>query len=253
MSNEAKYPDSKLEGILEACLMSSDKPLSAERLQSVFIEDAKPGLREIKKALAKLEQAYVGRATELVEVASGWRFQVKEEYSTWVGRLFAEKPPKYGRAFLETLAIIAYRQPVTRGEIEEIRGVTVSSNIMRSLLERDWVKVVGHKEVPGRPAMFATTKGFLDYFNLASLDQLPDLVELQELADINVNLKLPSPDYIEEEPLSDGTEALDEIEELAESERNPLDAPLEDQIDEVLEQTNDALKHNISNEQITEE
>lgn len=185
---------SELINVLEACLLTRDKPLTPERLQGVFEEDAKPTIRDIKMALVDLQLRYEGHATELKEVASGWRFQVRQDYAHYIGKLFAEKPPRYGRAFLETLAIIAYRQPITRGEIEEIRGVAVSSNIMRSFIDREWIRAVGHKEVPGRPAMFATTKLFLDHFGLKSLDDLPALQELKELADVNVNLKLPQPD-----------------------------------------------------------
>tara|TARA_Y100001001_G_scaffold32748_1_gene27184 strand:- start:1055 stop:1564 length:510 start_codon:yes stop_codon:yes gene_type:complete len=138
----------------------------------------------MEHVMVLLEAACEGRGFELKKVASGYRIQVREEFAPWVGRLFEEKPQRYSRALLETLALIAYRQPITRGEIEDIRGVTVSSNIIRTLLEREWVRVVGHRDVPGRPAMYATTKQFLDYFNLTGLDQMPPLNEVRDLEEI---------------------------------------------------------------------
>ncbi|NOT83626.1 MAG: SMC-Scp complex subunit ScpB [Methylococcaceae bacterium] len=167
--------------IVEAVLFASDKPLSLKQLQAIFPELQQPDIKALEVAVAEVMQDYHDRPVELKAVASGYRFQVTQEMSPWVSRLFDEKPPRYSRALLETLAIIAYRQPVTRGEIEDIRGVVVSSNIIRTLLEREWIKVVAHKEVPGRPALYASTQQFLDYFNLTSLGQLPTLQEIQEL------------------------------------------------------------------------
>ncbi|MFI3136794.1 MAG: SMC-Scp complex subunit ScpB [Methylococcaceae bacterium] len=167
--------------IVEALLFASDKPLSLKQLQAVFSELEQPSIQTLEYAIADIIQNYSDRPVELKAVASGYRFQVREEMSPWVARLFEEKPPRYSRALLETLSIIAYRQPVTRGEIEDIRGVVVSSSIIRTLLEREWIKVVAHKEVPGRPALYATTHSFLDYFNLSSLVQLPTLKEIQTL------------------------------------------------------------------------
>lgn len=167
--------------IVEAVIFASDKPLSLKQLQAVFPELEQPSLEALEAALAEVAADYSGRPVELKSLASGYRFQVRDSMSPWVARLFEEKPARYSRALLETLAIIAYRQPVTRGEIEDIRGVVVSSNIIRTLLEREWIKVVAHKEVPGRPALYATTKQFLDYFNLSSLAQLPTLEEIQNL------------------------------------------------------------------------
>lgn len=167
--------------IVEAVIFASDKPLSLKQLQAVFPELEQPSLDALEAALAEVAADYSGRPVELKSLASGYRFQVRDSMSPWVARLFEEKPARYSRALLETLAIIAYRQPVTRGEIEDIRGVVVSSNIIRTLLEREWIKVVAHKEVPGRPALYATTKQFLDYFNLSSLAQLPTLEEIQNL------------------------------------------------------------------------
>lgn len=165
----------ELKAILEAALFVSAKPLSVAELAALFDEHERPESKALRTALAELAEDFRERPVELIEVATGYRFQVRAAYSPWVSRLFEEKPGRYSKAFLETLAIIAYRQPVTRGEIEDIRGVAVSSNIVRSLQERDWVQVVGHKEVPGRPALFATTRQFLDYFNLRSLEDLPPL------------------------------------------------------------------------------
>ena len=165
--------------IVEAILFASDKPLRVNQLRNIFPELERPDSLDIQDGIDSIIRDYRDRPIELRLVASGYRFQVREDLSPWVSRLFEEKPPKYTRAFLEILAIIAYRQPVTRGDIEEIRGVGVSSNIIGSLVEREWIRVVGHKEVPGRPAIFGTTKQFLDYFNLSSLDELPTLQELQ--------------------------------------------------------------------------
>lgn len=173
-----------LQAIVEAALLAAGKPLSLEQLQELFDESGRPARQVMEHVMTQLEASCEGRGFELKKTASGYRLQVREEYAKWVARLFEERPQRYSRALLETLALIAYRQPITRGEIEEIRGVTVSSNIVRTLLEREWVRVVGHRDVPGRPAMYATTRQFLDYFNLTSLDQLPPLSEVRDLEDI---------------------------------------------------------------------
>lgn len=180
----------QLKPVVEALLMVSETPLSLERLAKlVVVEDGTAPDREaLREVLAELARDYDGRGVELTEVASGWRFRTRSEVAGHVGRLWEERKPRYSRAFLETLAIIAYRQPITRGEIEHIRGVAVSSNIMRQLLEREWIKVVGHRDVPGRPSVFATTRAFLDYFGLSSLDQLPTLADLKDIDDINADL-----------------------------------------------------------------
>ena len=170
--------------ITEAALLAAGKPLSLDQLRELFDEGDRPTRQVMEHVLVLLEQSCEGRGFELKKVASGYRLQVREEFAPWVGRLFEEKPQRYSRALLETLALIAYRQPITRGEIEEIRGVTVSSNIIRTLLEREWVRVVGHRDVPGRPAMYATTRQFLDYFNLTGLDELPPLSEVRDLEEI---------------------------------------------------------------------
>jgi segregation and condensation protein B len=171
----------ELASLLEAFLLASGKPQSLERLFELFEEAERPEPKVFQGALAILAKSCKGRAFELVEVASGYRLQVRERYAPWVGRLWEERPQRYSRAMLETLALIAYRQPITRGEIEDVRGVAVNTQIVKTLLEREWIRVVGYRDVPGKPAMFATTKGFLDHFNLSSLDQLPSLAALREL------------------------------------------------------------------------
>jgi segregation and condensation protein B len=173
--------DSKLEQIIEAAIFAADEPLNIKKIEKLFVEDGQPERQEIKQAIVNLTGKYQSSGIELVEVASGFRFQTREELSSWIKKLWDERPPRYSKAFLETLAIIAYRQPITRGEIEEVRGVAVSSNIMRSMLEREWVRVLGQKDVPGRPALYGTTKEFLNYFNLKNLSELPSLIELSEL------------------------------------------------------------------------
>tara|TARA_B110000902_G_scaffold64732_1_gene76871 strand:- start:4999 stop:5601 length:603 start_codon:yes stop_codon:yes gene_type:complete len=168
----------ELAPVLEALLLASDKPLSVERLGQVFDEHDGVDNKRIKKTLRELQKSYHGRGYQLVEVASGFRFQVQQGYALWVARLWQEKPQKYSKALLETLSIIAYQQPITRGEIESIRGVGVSSSIIHTMIDRSWIRSVGHKEVPGRPELFATTKEFLDHFNLKQLSDLPALDEL---------------------------------------------------------------------------
>ncbi|WP_286222642.1 SMC-Scp complex subunit ScpB [Marinobacter apostichopi] len=174
----------RIQAIAEAALLAAGKPLSLDQLRELFTEDERPARQVMEHVMMLLESACENRGFELKKVASGYRLQIREEYAPWVGRLFEERPQRYSRALLETLALIAYRQPITRGEIEDIRGVTVSSNIIRTLLEREWVRVVGHRDVPGRPAMYATTKQFLDYFNLSGLDQLPPLSDVRDLEEI---------------------------------------------------------------------
>ena len=171
----------ELASLLEAFLLASGKPQSLERLYELFEEPERPEPAVFKKALELLRKSCDSRSFELVEVASGYRLQIREKFAPWVGRLWEERPQRYSRAMLETLALIAYRQPITRGEIEDVRGVAVNSNITKTLLEREWIRVVGYREVPGRPAMFATTKAFLDHFNLKNLDNLPPLAELREM------------------------------------------------------------------------
>lgn len=181
----------KIKNILEAILLATDRTLSVPQLEALFeLDEERPTRDEIRQALHEMAEDYESRGYELKQVSSGYRLQVRQEYATWVGRLWEEKPARYTRALLETLALIAYRQPITRGEIEEVRGVSVSSNIIKTLLERDWIKVLGHKDVPGKPSLYGTTKAFLDYFNLKSLDQLPTLAEIKDLDSIHPELAL---------------------------------------------------------------
>jgi segregation and condensation protein B len=170
----------RLAPILEALLLAADQPLSVDALFRLFQAEGGVTKKDVKAALELLAEQIKGRAIELREVAGGYRLQVKPDYSEWVGKLWQERPPRFSRALLETLALICYRQPVTRGEIEEIRGVSLSPNIIKTLMERNWVREVGVKEVPGRPALLGTTPQFLDDFNLKSLDELPTLPELKD-------------------------------------------------------------------------
>ena len=171
-------PELKL--IIEAALLAAGEPLTLERLALLFEEHRRPDRKAIREALQALDVDYADRGIELVEVANGYRLQVRSGYADWVSRLWEERPGRYSRALLETLALIAYRQPVTRGEIEEVRGVGVGTPIIKTLLERNWIKVLGHREVPGRPALYGTTREFLDYFNLRTLGDLPPLADIQD-------------------------------------------------------------------------
>ena len=185
--------------IIEALLFSSSRPLSEKEILSAFDLRSPPSSGEIKEALKSIEEKYSENSIELVKVASGYRLRIRQEYSSWVAKLWEAKPQKYSRALLETLALIAYKQPITRGEIEEVRGVSVSSQIIRTLLDRSWIKVVGHRDVPGRPALFSTTKDFLDDLNLSKLSDLPELPEIQNIpeeAQISL-LNEPSPSNLE--------------------------------------------------------
>ncbi len=183
----------QLKKIIESALFAAGEPLSLDRLQGLFEEDERPDKGSLREALDALQADCEGRGVELKEVASGYRFQGRAETARWVSRLWEEKPARYSRALLETLALVAYRQPITRAEIEDIRGVSVSTNIMRTLQEREWVRVVGHRDVPGKPAMYATTRQFLDYFDLKSLDELPPLAELRDIDKLNAELDLRLP------------------------------------------------------------
>ncbi len=181
--------------IIEALLFSSSRPLSEKEILSAFDLRSPPTSSEIKEAFKSIEKKYSENSIELVKVASGYRLRIRQEYSSWVAKLWEAKPQKYSRALLETLALIAYKQPITRGEIEEVRGVSVSSQIIRTLLDRSWIKIVGHRDVPGRPALFSTTKDFLDDLNLSKLSDLPELPEIQNIpeeAQISL-LNEPSP------------------------------------------------------------
>ena len=222
----------KIQRIVEGAILAAGRPLSVNDLLLLFgLEDAQPTREDIKAALDDVETDCRGRGYELKQIASGYRFQVREELAPWIGRLWDEKPQKYSRALLETLAIIAYRQPITRGEIEEIRGVAVSSNIIRTLTEREWIRIVGYREVPGKPALYATTKQFLDYFNLQKLDELPPLSEIRDLAEINPELALDLGIELNEDtsetagdsaPLETGKELADQSTEVDPAEGDEL-------------------------------
>ncbi len=196
--------ETELKNILEAALLAADHPLSVEKMLALFPEQERPAREQVHNAVEKLRTEYESRGIELKQVASGFRIQIKQTLEPWISKLWEERPPRYSGALLETLALIAYRQPVTRAEIEDVRGVSVSSSIMKTLQEREWVRVVGHRDVPGRPGMYATTREFLDYFNLKSLDELPTLVELRDLDTMNAELDLGLPDGgLQDQPQSD--------------------------------------------------
>jgi len=188
-TRSTKASRAKIKNIIEAALLSVGKPLDIERLIELFDDSERPTKQSLRAVLDEIALDCEDKGFELVKVASGFRFQVKQAFSPWVSKLWEERPQRYSRALLETLALIAYRQPITRGDIEDIRGVAVSSNIIKTLLERSWVRVVGHKDVPGKPAMYATTRQFLDYFNLHGLDQLPPLSEIRDLEAIGLEIE----------------------------------------------------------------
>jgi len=189
MNTTDKLSAVKIKCIIEAALLTVGKPLDVDRMLDLFDEFNRPTRQDVRSAIDKITKSCSNRGFELVKVSSGYRFQVKQEFSPWISKLWEERPQRYSRALLETLALIAYRQPITRGDIEDIRGVAVSSNIMKTLLERSWVRVVGHKDVPGRPALYATTKQFLDYFNMQNLEQLPPLSEIRDLEAISLEIE----------------------------------------------------------------
>jgi len=210
----------KLKNIIEAALLAAGGPLSLDMMLTLFLDDEQPEKKELREVLDQLKQDYEGRGIEVVEVGSGWRIQVVEEVSLWVSRLWTERAPRYSRALMETLALIAYRQPITRGDIEDIRGVSVSTNIIKTLLEREWVRVVGTRDVPGKPSLYGTTREFLDYFNLKTLDELPPLAEIRDLDEINRSLDLndtdkASDDNVPTDAPADETEVSDSVEDQA--------------------------------------
>jgi len=213
----------KLQNILEAILISAEKPLAVERLLGFFQPEDLVNRNDVKKALFDLQQNFTTHGFELIEIANGYRFQTKEKYKQWVTQHWDEKPAKYSRALLETLALIVYRQPITRAEIEDIRGVAVSSHIVKTLQERDWVRIVGHKEVPGRPSLLGTTRQFLDYFNLKSLDEMPSLSEIQDIdklyPELDLNMKEELGDIEDDsmDDLLDKDQTEDELDKLDET------------------------------------
>ncbi len=199
--------DNEIKYFIEAALLAAGRPMSVDQLQNLFDGRSVPEKAQIRQAVSNLLDDYENRGITISEVASGFRVQVKKSMADSLQKLWEERSPRYSRALFETLALIAYRQPMTRGEIEEIRGVSVSTNIMRSLLEREWIRVVGHRDVPGRPAMFGTTKLFLDYFGLKQLDDLPPLADLSDWESLRVQLNLPAVEEDDEElPTGDVTE-----------------------------------------------
>lgn len=183
----------QLKQVVEAALLAFGQPLSVDQLREIFDEFERPEAAAVRRALAELAADCGGRPMELVEVASGWRLQVRAEFSSRLSKLWQERPSRYSRALLETLALIAYRQPITRAEIEDVRGVTVNPNIVRTLTERGWIRVVGHREVPGHPELLGTTREFLDYFGLKSLDELPSLAALKDMDDVGIQLEFAGP------------------------------------------------------------
>ena len=201
-----------LKHIIEATLLAAGKPVTTQQLLELFEERERPTVELLQTALGMLVVDYEPRGIELIEVASGWRIQVRPRTAEVVSRLWQERPAKYSRALLETLALIAYRQPITRSEIEEIRGVSISSTIMRTLQERNWIRTVGHREVPGRPELLGTTREFLDYFGLRSLDQMPILAELKDVETIGVQLELST-----DQPTTEGAEAAEASGETADA------------------------------------
>jgi len=209
----------------EAALLAAGRPVTTQQLAELFDERERPSLEQVLNALNSLAEDYAGRGLELLEVSSGWRIQVRSNCVDFVSRLWQERPARYSRALLETLALIAYRQPITRGEIEEIRGVAVSTNMMRTLYERNWIRVVGHREVPGRPEVLATTREFLDYFGLKSLDQLPSLAELKDVETIGVQLEFNTAEVT---GVTNG-EINAVVDELSASEAPANDAPVNEQ------------------------
>ena len=203
--------DQYVKNVIEAALLAAGRPLTMDELVSVFDERDGSNAEEVRGAIAALTADYETRGLELFEVASGYRIQIKASVAQPVSRLWQERPAKYSRALLETLALVAYRQPITRGEIEQIRGVAVNPNIVKTLLERGWIRVVGHRDVPGKPELLSTTREFLDYFSLKKLDDLPTLAQLKELEDLRVQLTLPGADPEVAAPAETGADAVEGV------------------------------------------
>ena len=233
---------------IEAALLAAGRPLSVDHLQSLFDGRTTPEKSEIRDALTALGEDYEARGIVIGEVASGFRLQIKSSMADRLQKLWEERPPRYSRAMFETLALIAYRQPITRGEIEEVRGVSVSSNIMRTLIERDWARVVGHRDVPGRPEMFGTTKGFLDYFGLKKLDDLPPLADLSDWESLRVQLNLPAV----EEDMSDDMPMIPELPVLY-PESDEAEAEADDESEAMSDSEIDAVNQRIPDLMAVEE
>lgn len=236
--------EDQLKQIIEAVLFAADEPLNLNRLMSLFPEESAPERDMIKQAIARIQEECANRSIELKEVGSGYRFQVKQDYAQWASKLWEERPARYSRATMETLALIAYRQPITRGEIEEVRGVSVSSQIIKSLMEREWIKIVGHRDVPGKPALYATSREFLDYFNLKSLEELPSLAELRDIDAINAELELTMPtesnEYSSEGETQESEARYEQIDALETTSGEPvsvtdMDSELDSQAEKVTQ------------------
>lgn len=242
--------NAQLKNIVEAALLAAGKALGLDQLLNLFEEDQQPDKKALREVLAELSDDYTGRGIEIAEVASGWRIQVRSDYSRWVSRLWDERPGRYSRALMETLALIAYRQPITRGEIEEIRGVAVSTHITKTLLEREWVRVVGQRDVPGRPSLYGTTRTFLDYFNLKSLDELPTLAEIRDLEEINRTLDLNDPDRLADAPEATADASADVQGDVAVLAAAAEAAGIDEPVD-VTEATEAALSVPESGEEVT--
>lgn len=233
----------QLQQIVEAALLASGQPLSLTQLAALFSDDDRPPNGEISRALEQLRVDCEPRGIELKKVASGYRLQVKQNLNEWVSRLWSERPQRYSRALLETMALIAYRQPITRGEIESVRGVSVSTNIIRTLQERDWIRVVGHRDVPGKPALFGTTRTFLDSFNLQNLDDLPTLAEIRDMENLEPELQLEPAhrEVAEDDDEELGDVAEDEFEEDIDINDSGFDDEEEDGETETSEDVADEL------------
>ena len=238
--------DIKIKQIIEASLLAAGKPLSLDRMLELFLDDERPERSALREAIEELREDYSDRSMELLETGAGFRINVRSEYATWVSRLWEERPPRYSRAMLETLSLIAYRQPITRGEIEDVRGVSVSSNIIKTLMERNWIREVGHRDVPGRPALLATTKEFLNYFGLKTLNDLPTLAEIKDMDSINCELDLGEPDGPPDEQ-DETTNDNQESEEIS-ADVIPL-AVSGEEVGEAVEQTDELAPEAIEQEE----
>jgi segregation and condensation protein B len=238
--------------IVEAAIMAAPQPLTITQLYALFPDDEPaPPVGSIERAVSELQQACDGRGVELIEVASGFRFQVKNDVHNWVARLWTERQSKYTRATLETLALIAYRQPITRGEIEQIRGVAVSAQMVKALEDREWIRVVGHRDVPGKPALFGTTKGFLDYFGLKSLDALPPLAELKEIPELDPQLPFDRVPQVASAAMINSEEISDENSDVDKDSNENPEANSEENIDKNLPVENEEIHEKSTSAEMT--
>lgn len=258
-------PD-RLKQIIEGALLAAGRPLGIDQILALFLDEEQPSRDEIRSAIESLQADCATRGVELVEVSSGYRFQVKSDLARWVANLWEERPARYSRAVLETLALIAYRQPITRGEIEDVRGVAVSSNIVKSLLEREWVRVIGYRDVPGKPALYGTTRQFLDYFNLKSLSDLPPLAEIRNiesiereldfgLFDTNAPDKKPDAEIDGDIDADEVAEAQDEAEEMIPTAAVAMAADddhseLLEEVDSLAESATESIEDELDNEAV---